>query len=203
MESENSITDWIANLREGPAIRAQQQLWDRYFQRLAGFARVKLGDAPRGGADEEDVALSALNSFFTGVHAGEFPTLHDRTSLWPLLAKIAARKAINQRKSALRKKRGGGRVLNEGTFATTDETSALGLDHMLVDDLTPQHLAELREECRRLLAVLPDAQLAQIAIRKLEGFQNSEIASQFGVAERTIERKLQRIRNLWGHTESV
>jgi hypothetical protein len=33
----------------------------------AGVARIRLGNTPRRAADEEDVALSAFNSFFQGV----------------------------------------------------------------------------------------------------------------------------------------
>jgi DNA-directed RNA polymerase specialized sigma24 family protein len=197
VSSEHSITLWIAELKERPDDVAQAELWNRYFHRLIGLARFKLGDAPRGAQDEEDVALSALHSFFSGVGAGEFPQLQDRTNLWPLLAKITARKAINQRKGALRLKRGGGRVRGESLFVNSDEASAFGLADVLADDLTPEHLAILEEERKRLFDLLPDDMLREVASKKLEGFQNSEIAGSLNVTERTVERKLQRIRNLW------
>lgn len=188
---------WIADLKVQDDDLAQQRIWDRYFKRLIGFARLKLGDAPRRLADEEDVAIGALHSFFDGARAGKFPELHDRTNLWPLLAKITARKAVNQRRHALRQKRGGGNVRGESVFLNAEESSALGLEAMLVDDLTPAHLADLEEQRQRLFDALPDETLREVARQKLAGFQNAEIAEQLGVAERTVERKLQRIRNLW------
>ena len=198
MSSDHSITLWIADLKENEDDDfAQQQIWNRYFQRLIGLARLKLGDAPRGAADEEDVAIGALQSFFGGVGAGKFPDLRDRTNLWPLLAKITARKAINQRKGALRQKRGGGNVRGESLFLNADDASALGLADVMADDLTPEHLAALEEERTRLFEALPDDTLRDIANKKLEGYLNAEIAEQLSVTERTVERKLQRIRNLW------
>lgn len=197
MSQDHSITLWIADLKEGDDDQAQREIWKRYFQRLMGLARLKLGDAPRRAEDEEDVAVSALHCFFAGVGAGKFPELRDRTNLWPLLAKIAARKAINQRRGALRQKRGGGRVRGESLFVDADDASAWGLAEVLADDITPAHLVELEEQRSRLFAALPDDTLREVALKKLEGHQNAEIADQLSVTERTVERKLQRIRNLW------
>ncbi len=197
MSSDHSITLWIADLKVQEDDQAQHEIWNRYFRRLIGLARFKLGDAPRRAEDEEDVAVSALHCFFAGVGDGKFPELRDRTNLWPLLAKITARKAINQRRDALRQKRGGGLVRGESLFLNADDASALGLADVMADDLTPEHLATLEEERCRLFDGLPDEVLRVVAQKKLEGYQNAEIALELGVTERTIERKLHRIRNLW------
>jgi hypothetical protein len=51
MSSEGSVTQWLGLAQVGdPA--AAQQLWQRYFRRLVGLARVKLRGSPRGVADE-------------------------------------------------------------------------------------------------------------------------------------------------------
>ena len=61
-DDQGSVTRWIGQLQTGdPA--AAQLLWDRYFRRMVGLARKKLEGAKRGAADEEDVALSAFDSF--------------------------------------------------------------------------------------------------------------------------------------------
>ena len=197
MSIGHSITLWIADLKVRDDDRAQHEIWKRYFQRLIRLARYKLGDAPRRAEDEEDVAVSALHCFFAGIGRGRFPELRDRTQLWPLLAKITARKAMNQRREALRKKRGGGRVRGESLFLNAEDASALGLADAMADDLTPAHLAALEEQRCRLFAALPDDVLREVARKKLEGYRNSEIADDLGVTERTVERKLRRIRNLW------
>jgi DNA-binding CsgD family transcriptional regulator len=40
--------------------------------------------------------------------------------------------------------------------------------------------------------------LAQIAVWKMEGHTDKEVAQQLGCATRTVERKLERIREKWG-----
>jgi DNA-directed RNA polymerase specialized sigma24 family protein len=195
MSPEGSVTRWIAELELGQSDEAQEEIWRRYFNRLLGLARLKLGETPRMAADEEDVAIAALNSFFAGAARRQFPRLHDRRDLWPLLAKITARKALDQKRWLLAEKRGGGRVLGESpnssdSFANWPATLA-------DDELGPEHLAALSQQCERLMSVLSDEQLRQIARRRLEGYSNAEIAQELEVIERTVERRLQLVRSLW------
>jgi hypothetical protein len=84
MSSKRSVTRWIDRLKAGNRAAAQR-LWERYFKRLVAVARSQLRDTPRRAADEEDVALSAFNSFCRGAERGRFPELLDRNSLWRLL----------------------------------------------------------------------------------------------------------------------
>jgi DNA-directed RNA polymerase specialized sigma24 family protein len=198
MDIHGSVTQWIAELKAGDADAAHQELWDRYFRRLASLARSKLGAAPRSAEDEEDVALSALRSFFVGFADGRFPRLEDRHNLWSLLAKITACKAINQRERQLAQKRGGGMVRSE---ASLDREAEQGrhrqLSELVDEELTPDFIAAVNEECQILMDLLPDDKLRRIAQLKLEGYTNAEIAGQFDVVERTIERKLEVIRTTW------
>src|SRR5262245_44885652 len=134
-DPRGSVTRWIAELKVGDSDVAHQEIWKRYFQRLRALAGVKLGNAPRGAEDEEDVALSALRSFFSGLEDGRFPRLEDRHNLWSLLAKITACKAINQRNRQLALKRGGGAVLT-GLAVGGDDSS--GGDEPLAETLDEQ-----------------------------------------------------------------
>src|SRR5438105_14531380 len=93
MSSSGSVTHWINLLKGGDAV-AIQKLWEAYFARLVGLARKKLREAPRRAADEEDVALSAFDSFCAGVAKERFPQLADRDDLWHGLVTITARKAL-------------------------------------------------------------------------------------------------------------
>ena len=162
-----------------------------------GLARAKLADAPRRAEDEEDVALSALNSFFEGARQGEFPLLTDRTNLWPLLAKITARKSINQREKVFAQKRGGGKLRGESVFAKPGQDDDYrGIEGVVGVEPTPEFAAEMAEQCRDLLDQLP-TDLRLIAYRKLHGYSNAQIAKEIGRVTRTVERKLERIRALW------
>src|SRR5438046_2360315 len=69
MSSDGSITRWIGQLQAGdPA--AAQPLWERYFRHLVELARRKLLGARPQLADEEDIALSAFDSFCRGLKRG-------------------------------------------------------------------------------------------------------------------------------------
>ena len=203
MVPDESVSQWLGRLRAGDPSVAQQ-LWERYFQRLVGLARKKLQGLPRRSADEEDVALSAFDSFCRGAGEGRFPQLLDRDSLWRLLVTITARKAYQLMLHESRKKRGGNAVLDEAAFAglAEAESRAVGLEQLLDNEPTPEFAAQLAEEYARLLARLPDAELRSVAQWKLEGYTNEEIGAKLGCALRSVERKLKVIRTLWDHAES-
>jgi DNA-directed RNA polymerase specialized sigma24 family protein len=204
-ESAGSVTCWIEVLKkEGPPEgldRATQALWERYYDRLVRLARLRLRPASGGqmpaGVDEEDVALSAFHTFCRMASAGRFPQLDDRGDLWRLLVTLTARKASNQRKSALRKKRGGGQVLDEAALNSHEPDDFDALAQVVGDEPTPEFAAMVAEEFRRLLAALRKPEFVTIALKKFEGYTNAEIAAEFGCVERTIERKLDIIRRTW------
>jgi DNA-directed RNA polymerase specialized sigma24 family protein len=193
-----SITRWVQQLDDGHASEAQQQLWARYFDRLTTVARHHLSPTTRRVVDEEDVALSVLDSFFAAAGQGRYPDLRDRTGLWPLLARMAVCKTLKQRRTAEALKRGGGNVRGDSALGRRNEdASGLTFDEFAGTDPTPETIAELRELTDHLLARLENDSLRRVARRKLEGYSNAEIAHEMGVGLRTIERKLTRIRTRW------
>src|ERR1700726_2239482 len=105
MSSEGSITHWLRLLQAGDH-SAARPLWQHYFQLLVARARAALRGVPRRAADEEDVALSAFDSFCRGAEQGHFPQLEDRDDLWRLLVVITGRKASHLIRDETRKKRG-------------------------------------------------------------------------------------------------
>jgi DNA-directed RNA polymerase specialized sigma24 family protein len=194
--AHGSVTHWIAELRDGQASLAQQQLWNRYFYRLVALARKKLDGGNRRAEDEEDVALSALASFFGAVGHGRYPDLSDRTQLWPLLVKITASKSMNQLKRQRALKRGGGKVRGELAIDSANQ-DVRALEHLVGDEPSPQFMAQVSEQCERLIETLPDDLLRRIVELKLQGFTSVEIATRLDVVERTVERKLAIIRKIW------
>ena len=52
-------------------------------------------------------------------------------------------------------------------------------------------------QLEELLDQLGDEQLKTIAIGKMEGYTNEELASRLSITTRTVERRLQRIRERW------
>jgi DNA-directed RNA polymerase specialized sigma24 family protein len=152
-----------------------------------GLARQKLQGRPRRAADEEDVALSAFDSFCRAAERGRFPQLGDPDSLWRLLVVITARKAAHLTRAEGRLKRGGGAVM--------DATACL--NEVLGREPTPAFAAQAAEEYRRLLALLGDADLQRAAVLKIEGYTLEEIATQLGRVPRTVKRWLQLVRQIW------
>ena len=197
--SGGSVTRWIGGLKAGDAA-SFCKLHERYFARLARLARrrAERGRMASADADEEDVANSALHSFFKGVEKGQFPKLDDRDNLWQLLVIITERKATKQALRQGRQKRGGGRVRNEADLVTdTSGELAASLREAVGREPSPELAAMMAEECARLLGLLRDDTLRQVAMRKMEGFTNEEIAKHLGCVRQTVARKLDLIRQTW------
>ncbi len=187
MSPDGSVTTWIHALSTGNDDVAQN-LWERYFQRMVELARNKLRASVSRAADEEDVALSAFHSFCRAASEQRFPRLANRDDLWQVLVVLTARKAIDQRKYATRKKR------SDGATRPLDDAA---LDTVIGTDPDPAFAALVADEFRHLLDRLDDPELRQVAIRKLEGYTNEEIAAELSCTVRTIGRRLALIRDLW------
>jgi DNA-directed RNA polymerase specialized sigma24 family protein len=192
-----SVTQWIHQLKAGDQA-AFQKLWESYFRRLVGLARKRLQGAPRAAADEEDVALSAFDSFFRRAQEGHFPRLLDRHDLWQLLVLIAGRKASDLVRHERRGKRGGGKVHHASALPGGEgsERGALFAD-LIGREPEPALAAQVVEEYARLLDRLSDDMLRSVAVWKLEGYTNEEIAAKLGRVPATVERKLRVIRDAW------
>ena len=196
-EGVGSVTHWIRDLRDGNDVdSAARELWRRYFDRLVGLARARLHAAPRGPADEEDVALSAFDSFCHGVAEGRFTDLGGRDDLWRLLVTMTVRKAVNRVKHERRQKRGGGRVVGEAALDGTDPVSD-PFARVVGREPSPELAAMMIDECRRLLGSLRDDSLRRVALLKMEGYDNEEISTRLNCGLRTVERKLGAIRATW------
>lgn len=184
--SHGSVTRLLAPLQAGdPA--AVQRLWEHYFPLLVGLARGKLHAAPRRVADEEDVALSAFASFCRGAEQGKFPRLLDRDSLWRLLVVITVRKAAHLVRDEGPRPQPGGPPSNDWPL----------LEQVVSREPTPEVAAEVAEQFQRLLRLLGDPDLEAVALWRMEGFTEKEIARKLGCVERTVKRKLSRIRGIW------
>jgi DNA-directed RNA polymerase specialized sigma24 family protein len=198
MSSLEPITVLIEQLQAGNH-QAAQALWESYFPRLVALARQKLQATSRRVADEEDVALSAFDSFWQGAERGRFPDLKDRDNLWALLVTITARKAADLAQHNRAQKRGGGQVRGDSALAAADDGSASGFDGLAGGHPAPDVAAQLAEEFQRLLARLEDPtdpHLRTLAVWKMEGYTNGDIARMLGCSVPTVERRLRLIRTL-------
>ncbi len=196
MSNSNSVTCWIDGLKAGDGDDVRR-LWDRYFEKLVRLAGSRLPGHARRAFDEEDVALSAFQSFCAGIGRGQFPHLADRDDLWRLLATITTRKVIGTLRHQARRKRGGGNVLGESALTDRTNARADGMARFLSREPTPEAATEFADAYDRLFNRLGDPTLKSVALRKLEGRTSDEIASALGTTRRTVDRKLRLIRALW------
>jgi DNA-directed RNA polymerase specialized sigma24 family protein len=187
MSSDVPVTVWIQQLGAGDQA-ALQNLWHLYYPRLVGLARRRLEGTPCQVANEEDAALSAFKSFYRGVERGRFPRLADRHDLWQVLLMLTLRKASNQRRHFNARRRDGCRTREEDGRAIAELVSR---------EPDPAFAAEVAEQCRWLMVQLRNDTLRQVALGKLEGHTNAEIAARLGCAEVTVQRKLHEIRAIW------
>jgi DNA-directed RNA polymerase specialized sigma24 family protein len=197
--TQESVSFWLGQLKDGHD-DAARQLWRRYFESLVGVARRHISKGMRRTLDEEDVALSAFDSFVRGVDEKKFPQLDDRNDLWRLLLMITLRKAATQTTREKRQKRGSGNVRSETEMDGRDDPG-FRLAHVLARNPGPEVALMLREQLDQLFARLESPELKSIALHKMEGYTDAEIANMHDCARRTVVRKLGVIRSLWTKRE--
>ena len=189
MPVPSDVSHWINLLKDGDSIAANR-IWQLYFDRLVRSVRGRLAGQNRALSDEEDIALSVFDSFYAAAENGRFPNLTDRDDLWRLLLRMAARKVVDKRRRDNRQRRGG-------------ETNPLSLDgsneeqrlvEIIGTEPSPDMVLMLKESMDNFFSVLDVGQLRELAVAKLEGYSNAELAQKFGCSERTVERRMHLIR---------
>jgi DNA-directed RNA polymerase specialized sigma24 family protein len=190
--------EWLVRLKTGDA-DAIQSLWNIYSTELVALAKQRLGATPRGIGDEEDVALSAFGSICRGAAEGRFEKIGSRDELWWLLLSITKRKAVDHIRRESAQKRGGHApdLESPGGPHKGALDNELSLDELISPSPTPDFLVALGEQYARLLGGLRDDRLRQIAVMRIEGYTDQEIAQRMSLSQRAIERKLQLIRSKW------
>jgi len=197
MSSPGSITHWLGHLKDGDRA-ALQPIWEAYFQRLVAQVRRRLAGTPRAAADEEDVVLSAFNSFCRATEQGRLPRLDDRHDLWMVLCLICRRKADDLRRYERRARRDARRALDEAALAAdTPPEDGSPLAWIQGREPSPDDVAALAEEGERRLRLLGDDELRAIAVMRLEGYSVEEVASHLGLTVRSVRRRVSLVRRIW------
>jgi DNA-directed RNA polymerase specialized sigma24 family protein len=187
--SNSSVSQILTHVRQGDEVAATA-IWERFVPRLLGLARRTLASHPRLNGFADDVVQSVFASFFAQAQAGQF-VLHHRDDVWNLLGVMTVRKARQAIRREMADKRGGGQILNEAGLSSP-AGSPPALDAVPASQLGPE-FDFLAEE---MLANLPD-ELRTVAVLRLMGHTNPEIATQLDWTLRKVERKLQLIRLRW------
>ena len=198
-KKDRSVSLWIEDVKQGNQESALK-LWERYFERLVKTTEWKMRDISKRVADEEDIAISAFNSMFLGAAQGQYDQLKNREDLWKLLVSITSHKIVDQVRNQTSQKRGSGEVRGESIFLNVNDAESPAGFEMFVDgdhQASPEFMMSLEEEHQRLLELLRDDTQRDIATLKLEGLTSEEIAAKLEISLRSVERKLNLIRELW------
>ncbi|MGO9466427.1 MAG: sigma-70 family RNA polymerase sigma factor [Isosphaeraceae bacterium] len=205
MDTPGSVTRLIELLRSDDSVvrdEAARRVWERYVPALLNLARHHLDHRLLHREDEEDVLQSMYASFCLRQQRGSFE-LFGRDDLWKLLVTVTLRKARN---TARRHRQQARDYRRECAQPASPDSDANGwvLEELDASEPTPDDAAALNEALENRLRALGDPVLRQIALRKLEGYTNKEIARELDdCTERTIERKLERIRARWARYDDA
>lgn len=189
-EKESEFPEPIADRPDGWLLRewksgderAADVLLDRYAIRLVALVASRLNRRFQASIDPSDVVQSALGSFFDAARHSRIQ-VSDSVSLWRLLATFARRKMARSIERQTAVKRGGDQV-------------RLSLDRVqiqLASDEDSDANVEADELITALKAELPD-DLFAIVEGVLAGQTQRELAKSLGIDERTVRRRLSRVR---------
>ena len=199
MPEETPITLWIEELRAADE-EAAAKLWNHFIGHLHESARHQIRPETRPVYDEEDAALSAFNSVCRGIVEGRFPDLRDRESLWKLMLVITSNKIRDRHRHDQQQRRDVRRTLTDSIFGNSAENSAVGGIHQLpAREPTPEFAAAFAETCEHLFQDLDDPRLREVAVLRMEGYADHEIASRLNCTRSTVQGRLAVIRHQWQH----
>ncbi len=144
--------------------------------------RLQAAHVSRGVADEEDAAERAFTKVCRGIETGQLK-LSSRIDLHKVLRTAAAREVI---------------TLFHRSKRESCSSGSEFLPEQVPDGAMPAELLLLAfDACQRLLELLENEKLRQIAIWKLVGHTNEAIRIQLGCSLATVERILAHIRETW------
>ena len=180
---EGSVTRMIPALQRGEQ-QAVRVLWEHYFEPMVRVAEARLHGAPCRGGGAEDIAVDAFLRFCAAVkREGRFPDLSSRDNLRRLLFLFTVWEAGDFRARETRRHRAvrGDSALGEA-----------GFELHAGREPPPEGQAQLAS----LLAKLPDdkTKLRSIALLRLEGLSNDEIAGACKLSRATVERRFDMLR---------
>ncbi len=191
--SKHSVSRWLPALKQGNP-DAVQAVFDRFFNSIVRTAGRYLGNVSRRVADEEDVAMSAFESFCFAAADHGFKKLEDREDLQQLLFAITRQKAVNLLRATSAAKRGGGKVRGESEIDAKPNDS-------IDSDFDAEDFREIEPEftffVSELFDRLSDDILRRVAALRTQGWQISEIAKELQLHERSVSRKVKLIRDSW------
>lgn len=175
--TDESLVQAIRNGDEQSAA----ELYDRYARRVFALVHAQMADWLHSVTAPEDIVQSVFKSMFRGVQGGSYEAPEGNT-LWSLIAVIAVRKIRRRATHHLAECRDAQRNVPIDSLEETQIPAA-------------ENFQLLEMDLREMLGSLRDAD-RKILLARIQGHSVDEIGEMMGRSSRTIERSLQRIREL-------
>jgi len=191
-----SVTRLLIDLHAAdPADRegAIAELVSRYTPELLGLIAARMNQRLQQRVAPEDILQDVLISFCNRQQRGDY-TLANRDQFLDLIVTISLNKVCSAARWEQRQRRD---VRREHSLDTPAPSGRSPLDPADPRVAEPDVVAEITEEIERLLAGLPP-ECREVALLRLEGYTTAEIARKIDRTTRTVERRLERVRVLWG-----
>ena len=199
-DDNSGITAILRRIEKTRDENACDRLWQAYFERVIRVAQRRLYKLSSRDMSEDDVALSAMKSFFRAAENGALAFVEDRDGLWKFLATITARKARAANRRNTTERRGEGNVV---VFTDLAESTAEGQQATHVDAMASTSdeafIGQLLLESEERLKSLPSQRLQRIAVLRMGGYELEEIAKLVNLSRASVCNKLKLIRDLWAH----
>jgi RNA polymerase sigma factor (sigma-70 family) len=188
---DETPVDWtslvlLENFRAGDSTAADE-LFCRYFERLAALARSRLSPRVARRVDAEDVVQSVYRSFFIRARAGGF-TLSRGGDLWRLLSAITKHKLLRE----ARHQSAGRRSVEAERRLDHAEAAQLSSPQ---DEPSVEDAVALADELEWIFSRLDGTGRRALELR-FQGAPLAEIAAETGRSERTVRRTLSQVRKL-------
>ncbi len=178
---------WLLRQWKNGDERAAEVLFDRYAFRLVALVASRLNRRYRSQIDPEQVMQSALGSFFDAARHSRIQ-VSQNVSLWRLLATFARRKLARSIERHSASKRGGNQTRLPLNDDFDQRPSVSGrFPGFAADD------SDADEFLHHLQAELPADQFSVVE-GLLAGQSQRELAESLGIDERTVRRRLARVR---------
>ncbi|SPE34487.1 putative DNA-directed RNA polymerase specialized sigma subunit, sigma24 [Acidobacteriia bacterium SbA2] len=171
--------------------------------RLAAARMQKLRGVRPAALDPEIAAQSALRTVLRRINDGSIRTGQSVSGLWGLLCYKLNEKIIDQLRVAVAKKRGGGKVIDATARPgrdSIDDEKDVALDVFEVienDEPTPEEAVIVSDLFTRAMAILPGDDYREIALLRLSGCSDTEIAEKTKRSLRGVQRNLEAIHRRW------
>ena len=176
-------------------------------RRLRALARIALRrrGVPEAEYDADDALNSAMNVFLRLVLAGRLEALEDADGFWRLYRRILALKvndAVDRHRAV---KRGGSRTTERSAAAEGKTGHSYGASMSVPPDdldlfqsgLPSAEVEAVAKETTACLISLLRPELQKVVRMRVDGRSVRDIAAELGVATRTVERMLERVRAVW------